>query len=338
MTRGNLVRATMILMVLVLLAVQWGRPLWDRFHPRAGWPAGLILHSAPVGEVYHIWAGSLGQVIAEVLRLPAWVEVTGGPLHNVRLVQSHAASLGFSTNASLYKAWHGQGMAEGVRYTDIRAIFPMYSCSAHWYALAASGITSASQLAGKRVGVGPAGDIPATYFPLFLEALGIRPSALVNGSFAELTRQLLDGRLDAVGWIGCLPMTALTAMEEHHPLSIFGFTGQEIAIIAARYPFVTSQVIRAGTYRWLTHDIRTLAVWNLAIAHREMDDDLVYAVVKAAFAHRDRLVAAHPTARELSLDRVPLSAIPYHPGAVRYFRQRGVTIPAHLLPPGVPGR
>lgn len=325
-------------MVATLLAVQWGRPRFDRFHPRAGWPPGLTLQSASPGEGYHVWAESLGQVITEVLRLPAWVEVTAGPLHNLRLVQSDAASLGFSTNAPLYQAWHGQGAAEGVRHTEIRAIFPMYSCSAHWYALAAGGIMSASQLAGRRVGIGPAGDIPATYFPLFLEALGIVPSALVNGSFAELTGQLLDGRLDAIGWIGCAPMTALTALEEHHPLSIFGFTGQEVTTITARYPFVASHVIRAGTYQSLTTDIQVLAVWNLAIAHRELDEDLVYAVVRAAFAHRNRLIAAHPAAGGLSLDQVPLSAIPYHPGAVRYFRRRGVTIPAHLLPPRSPGR
>jgi TRAP transporter TAXI family solute receptor len=333
MMRKKHFRVVLAVTVVALLGLLLWGPVYERVHPRAGWPKGVTLGSASVGGVYFIWAGGWGQIITDVVRVPASVEVTGGPVHNIRLVQAKEAHFGFATNAPLYEGWHGQGWAAGTRHADIRAIFPMYSSGVHWYALAGSGITTTAQLAGRRVGVGPVGGTPATYFPLFLEALGIRPSATVNAGFTDLTSQMRDGLLDAIGWIGGIPMPALMELEATHRVNIFGFTDPEVATITARYPFFAPHTIKAGTYRSLTTDIRGLAVWNMAITHKDMDEDLVYAVVRATFANLDRLIAVHPTAREVSLNNVPLSVIPYHPGAVRYFRERGITVPTHLLPP-----
>jgi len=301
--------------------------------PRADWPKGVTIGTASIGGVYHIWGGGWGEIITEVVGVPASVEVTGGPVHNIRLVQAEEAHFGFATNAPLYEGWYGLAWAEGVKHMDIRAVFPMYTSGHHIAALTATGIDTLAELAGRRVGIGPAGGTTATYFPGFLEVLGIEPADLVHAGFGDLVGLMRDGLLCAVAWVGGLPMPALLELEVTHEVTFFGYTEEEAAAISAAYPFFTPQVIKVGTYRTLTTDILGLAVWNMAITHKDMDESFVYEVVRATFANVDRLIIVHPTAREVSLDNVPLSVIPYHPGAVRYFKGRGIAIPAHLLPP-----
>jgi len=89
--------------------------------------------------------------------------------------------------------------------------------------------------------------------------------------------------------------------------------------------------VKAGTYPSLTTDYRTVGWFNFVVASKNLPDDLVYAIVKAFYANHDRLVKAIPAARDSvvgNLDRNTF--IPYHPGAVRYYREIGVKIPAAL--------
>jgi TRAP-type uncharacterized transport system substrate-binding protein len=77
-----------------------------------------------------------------------------------------------------------------------------------------------------------------------------------------------------------------------------------------------------------------LSLIALTIAiNRDAADDLAYRIVKTVFDHHEEMVAIHPAARETlaaNLDRDTF--LPLHPGAVRYYREAGITIPARLMP------
>jgi len=98
-------------------------------------------------------------------------------------------------------------------------------------------------------------------------------------------------------------------------------------------PEFSSSKIAAGTYRSLDKDYITLGVYNFAVARADLPDDLVYQLVKAVFENQPRLQKSHPTASET----VPQNAdkntfLPFHPGAVRYYREIGISIPDSLIP------
>ena len=87
-------------------------------------------------------------------------------------------------------------------------------------------------------------------------------------------------------------------------------------------------MIPAGTYRSRTQDYYTIGLYNFAIAHKDLPDDLIYKIVKAVFANRDELMKAQSSAKETipaNIDRNTM--IPLHPGAVRYYREVGVAVP-----------
>lgn len=272
-------------------------------------------------------------MITEKMGIPASVEVTGGPVHNMQLVNKNETEIGYVTNAPALEGWNGEGWAEGKELRDVRALFPMYSSKVHWYALKSSGIKSVSDLEGKTVGVGPSGGTPGTYLPIFLDALGVTPSMVVHAGYSDLTSQVKDGLLDAVGWIGGIPLPSVLELEAVKETQIIGFTPQEIEVILGGQPTFFESSILKGSYESLEGDIQVPGVWNFAITHKDTSEEFAYELVKVTLENADMLVGVHPSAHETIAENIKHSVIPFHPGAVRYYREIGVEVPKDLLPP-----
>ena len=98
-------------------------------------------------------------------------------------------------------------------------------------------------------------------------------------------------------------------------------------------PEFSPSKIAAGTYRSLDKDYVTIGVYNFAIGRADLPDDLVYQLVKAVFENQPRLVKAHSAASETLPQNVDKNTfLPFHPGAVRYYREIGISIPDSLVP------
>lgn len=129
-----------------------------------------------------------------------------------------------------------------------------------------------------------------------------------------------------------LPPCVLKALDAKDPLDFLQFSPEQVASIGARFPELSPSVVPAGAYPSLQADYHTLGLYNFAIIRRDAADDLAYRIVKAVFDHHDEMVAVHPAAKETlaaNLDRDTF--LPLHPGAARYYREAGVTIPGNLL-------
>jgi TRAP transporter TAXI family solute receptor len=94
-------------------------------------------------------------------------------------------------------------------------------------------------------------------------------------------------------------------------------------------PELSPSTVPAGSYSSLDKDYQTIGLYNFAVAHKDVPEDLVYRIVKATFANRDGLVKAQASAKETlpaNIDRN--SILPLHPGAARYYREIGVAVPS----------
>ncbi|MGB9630127.1 MAG: TAXI family TRAP transporter solute-binding subunit, partial [Thermodesulfobacteriota bacterium] len=92
-------------------------------------------------------------------------------------------------------------------------------------------------------------------------------------------------------------------------------------------PLYVKGIIPAKTYPGQDTDVEIALVWNLLICHEKMKGDYVYDIVKTLFDHKPELVSVHREARFISLEpQVGGSPIPHHPGAIRYFTEKGLKI------------
>lgn len=316
----------------LLLAVLAAPPGWAG-EPRPGWPKAVTIGAAPVGGTYFIWGGGFAKLLNDKLGIPGSVEVTGGPVHNTQLVEAKQLEFGMVTAAPVYEGWEGTGWAKGKRHQNPRVIFPMYTTYFQMYALKKAGIKNIHDLNGKSVGVGPVGGTPATYWPLILESAGVMPRRIVNAGSSDLNNQLKDGLLDANGQSVGLPWVLVTEIETTHEVNFFGVPKPEAERFMAKYPFFSPGAIPANTYKSNKEDVHTLTVWNFMTVHKDASDDFVYEVVKTTFDNVSILIAAHKSAVEVKPENIVYSPIPLHPGAAKYYREKGLKLPDKLLPP-----
>jgi TRAP transporter TAXI family solute receptor len=300
---------------------------------RSDWPASLTIGTASQGGTYFIYGTGLAGLIAESLGINASGEVTGGPVQNATLVQTGDHQVGLVTMGPAYEAWTGVSeLAPGLEHKSLRALFPMYQTPFQVVALASSGIDSVDDLDGKRVSVGPAGGTAATYWPRFFEVIGITPEVSFSGA-NDAVGQVKDGLIDAFAFAAGVPIAAFAQIAAENPVNIFALTPeQQQAILAAR-PELSAFDIPGGLYQGFPDPQPTVALWNFAVANESMPESLAYEITKLVMESNDRMVTIHGTAKETVPGNVDKNSfLPYHPGAIRYFEETGVTIPDNLKP------
>ena len=101
-----------------------------------------------------------------------------------------------------------------------------------------------------------------------------------------------------------------------------------------KYPYFSKGVLPAGSYKSVKEDMHTVVVWMYFIANKKMPDSLAYEITKASFDHVDYLKAGLPTwDRYMKAENMFSSPVPLHRGAIQYYKEIGVKIPARLIPP-----
>ncbi len=301
---------------------------------KVGWPKSLTMGTASVGGVFFIYGQVWANIAGEATKVPVSTRQTDGPNHNIILVDAKQVELGMSTMGVALQGWNGTGAwTQGRKFQNVRALFPMYDTAFHCMALKKSGISSVAQLAGKNLGVGPKAGTPGTYVPAMLEALGVKVAAIRNGAASDMTSQLGDGLIDAFCFAAGLPFPAFSEAEASHTVAYFGFSKDELAKLKAKFPEFSDAVVPKGTYKTLAEDQATVGVFNFAIVHKDVPEDLVYEIVKAVMENNPKMVQGHVAAKETLPQNVSKNAfLPFHPGAARYFREKGHQIPDALAP------
>jgi TRAP transporter TAXI family solute receptor len=221
---------------------------------------------------------------------------------------------------------------KGKKYENVRALYPMYDTPMQCMALKKSGITSFKQLEGKTVGLGPKAGTAGTYFPLIGEALGVKFMAR-NGQSSDMGNQVGDGVIDAFCFGAGVPIPAFSDLDAGKQVSYFTWTDPEIATIRKSLPEFSAARIPKGSYKQQTDDQNTVGLFNFSIANKDMPNDLAYLITKTILENNAALVKGHPAAREtIATNAARNSFLPFHPGAVRYYKEKGIKLDPGALP------
>jgi len=107
---------------------------------------------------------------------------------------------------------------------------------------------------------------------------------------------------------------------------------EEMKKILHEYPYWSEGMIPAGTYKYVTENIRLIAFNNIFVCDKDLGENIVYTLTKATFDYHADLAKIHPIMKEIKLEGIKESPVPLHPGAARYFKEKGITIPDKILP------
>ena len=300
--------------------------------PEAAWPSALTMGTASPGGTYAEYGPAWGERVRQATGLAIAYRATQGPNENILLIDRAAIELGMTTLGVARQAWDGTGAwTGGTRLRTMRALFPMYDTPFHAIVPARSGLTDIAQLRGRTLGVGPASGTAGTYAPVMLRLLGVSGVTLWHGSMEAQAQALLAGQLDACLVAAGAPVPAFAAAETRAPLAFIGFTPAQEAVLAARLPELTRSIVPRGRYRGLGQDLATLGMFNFALCRHDLPQDLVYTAVRAVMSGNG-LPGAGPMGAETLVGNVARdNFLPFHPGAARYYAERGQALPEALV-------
>jgi TRAP transporter TAXI family solute receptor len=290
----------------------------------------LSIATGGTGGVYFPLGGGLAHMLQMHLGVQATAEVTPASVDIMKLLLDNPTDMvAFCLADTAYDALQGRERLAETGPIPVRSLGIIYNNFTHIVALNGSGIDSLRDLRGKRVSVGAAGSGTETIANRVLETAGLNPASDIQRErlgAAESAGALKDRRLDAFFWSGGLPTGAITDLASTPGLAIKLLSDAEAvpAMNQSYGNFYVVATIPKDTYR-LAADVRVSGLSNILAVHQDFPEDLAYAVLATIFDRRSEWDAIHPEAKNLALDTASANnPVPLHPGAMRFYRDRGV--------------
>jgi TRAP transporter TAXI family solute receptor len=281
------------------------------------------------GGVYFPYGGAIAAVIgARVPGVEATAEVTGGSVDNLKLIARGRADLGFTLADTAADAASGVGQFADFGVVPARALAVLYTNYTQVAAFAGAGIARLADLKGRVVSTGAAGSGTELIAVRVLAAAGLdaeRDLTRRAMSASASVDALRDGTIDALFFSSGVPTAALLDLARTPGKSMALVPHAEVLPELARRhgPLYVEAVVPKGAYG-LPADVPVVGVQNLLAVDARMREELAHDITRALFEGRDALVAVHPEARHLALpSAVRGSPIPFHDGAIRFYRERG---------------
>ncbi len=293
----------------------------------------LSIATGGTGGVYYPLGGGLANLLSKyVPGLQATAEVTGGSIDNLKLIATGKPYIAFSMADAGQDAYRGEDKFKGTR-VPLRTLMVLYPNRMHVVTIDGIGITRMVDLRAKRISTGSPGSATEVMGFRVIEAAGLdkdRDMKRERLGVAESVNALKDRKIDAFFWVGGLPTAAVTDLANTPGIKIKLIDHAEtVAAMNKKYgPLYIEDVIPKATYRGMDADNRQATVWNILVSHENLSNQTAYNIVKTIFDKRDDMIAVHKEAENFRLEnqKATASPIPFHPGAVKYFEERGVKI------------
>lgn len=283
-------------------------------------PKALSIGTAQPGGVSARYGDGLAKLLSRTVGIPVVAQQTEGPAANVRLIEAGEVQLGIVTLGVAQQAWNGVAdWTGGKQLRNLRALFPMYDSPFHFLVRKDSNFVSLTDLANKKIGIGPQGGSAGTYAPQIFKALKIN-AALINGPNLDLTERLAAGTIDALVTAAGVPMPAVTALNNKVELRFIELSQNENLALRLAMPELGPSVISASTYRSLERNYQTLGLYNFMVTHKSVPDSFAYAVLDAVFSNLAEVRTFVPPASEtLPKNFARNTVIPFHDGAAGWY-------------------
>jgi TRAP transporter TAXI family solute receptor len=300
----------------------------------------LSLGSFHTGTATYIYAGMFAGYVRRFLpEIVITNEATGGSSENLDLMRRGEVALGAASPDRIYAAHHGLD-----RYKDKKTpVTIMWSWSrqpVHMFVRADSSIKSFRDLKGKKIVLGPAGSGGEIKNSHVVEAYGYTRKEkgkfdfvevqTVKLSWPESANALAEGVVDAVVITQSVPEPSFSELSLRIPLRVIPVEEDMLDKIRKTYPLFWPMKIPAGTYRGQDKELRTVGDDTYITAHQSnLSEEVGYKLTKVYLEQILPEMAKQMDFLKLYVQEplalVEYTVVPVHPGALKYYKEKGIT-------------
>lgn len=287
----------------------------------AGWVTGA----------YFPMAGAISRIAWKHLKeegIKVTAESSGASVANAKLIGAGDTDFAILQNDIASYAYNGK---EGMFKKPIKELLGVCTLFPEHVQIVArkdSNIKSIADLKGKKVAIGPVGSGTTENATQILEAWGLSVDDLAKAeqlTASQSADYIKDGRLDAAFFTVALGAAVIMDTALMVPMDIVPVEGPNVEKLIKKYPFYAKQLVPGKTYKQNENDIPTVSVMAMLAASSEIEENIVYSIINAIYSDLPQLKKAHAKFKDIAMeDGLVGMGIPLHPGAEKYFKEKGV--------------
>ncbi len=291
--------------------------------------AKMTMGTGGTTGTYYGYGGVLGQYIKNVAGIDVTVVPTDGSKANIQSIAAGDYQLGTVQSDVMAYAWEGsRSFEKDGKVQSFRVVAGLYAEAVQLITMDPE-IKSVADLKGKAVSIGAPGS--GVYFNAVdvLAAAGLTEDDIKPQyqSFGDSTDALKDGKIDAAFIVAGAPTPAITELCTTNNAYLVPIDGDVAEKMMNDCPFYTAYAIPAGTYPGQDADVMTVTVKATLIVSASASEDDVYKLTAAIFDNIAAITAENKKGAELSIENATSGmTAPFHPGAAKYFAEKGVTV------------
>ena len=294
----------------------------------------MRLGAAGIGGTYYTFCNSFAELaMKDDPDYEIEVRSTAGSSANLRLLSENYVKLAIAQSDLTNDAYYGTGTFKHTKkYQGYSAIAGLYQEACQIIVKADSGIESLEDLQGKTVSIGDSESGTEKNAKQILAASGFSSGLVkqINLSYTEAVTDLKNGEIDAMFCTAGTQTTILEELAKQCEIRLIPIDENTAGKLKAEYGFYEDFTIPANTYTGQAESIQTLSVKSVLLASNKLSDETVKFITETLFQHADDLQYSVPV--DFTLDpkeAVNGITIPFHPGAISYYKELGVKIPEH---------
>ena len=288
----------------------------------------LIFTTGGEAGTYYAFGSVLAQYVSNNSDISVTAITGNGSQANVEDMDAGDVQLGFCQSDVMSYAYNGTNLFEDLGKIDSFSVVAALYMEQVQIVTTNPDIKTVADLKGKSVSIGARGS--GVYFNA-LDVLGvyglteddIKP---VYQSFGDSAESLKDKKIDAAFIVAGAPTTAITDLSTSGPVYLVSIDDEHIDELLAKSPYYTAYTVPADTYG-MPEDVQTVAVAAVVLARNDVSEDAIYTFTSTIFDNMDAIAEQHGTGAELSLEFASsITDVPYHPGAAKYFAEKGFDV------------
>ncbi len=305
-----------------------------------------ILTTATTGGAYY----PIGVAIATITKSQLGPEgialsaiSSAGSLENIKLLRDNQAQFALLQGPFAAWGWNGEGPISRPQ-TGLRSVAAVWLNVEHFVItndLVETGtIRDLDNLSGQRFVLGARNSGAEQTGRYILESLGINyeeKMSLAWMGYGGAANAIQDGNVVGMNVPAGAPVSAITQAfaQMGDELTLLNFTEQDLIDINRRYDLWDWYEFPADTYPNQSEPVRSIASPNVLAARSDVPEEVVYQITKTIWENLSALQEIHAATKDMQLQRAVRGlGAPLHPGAIRYYRERGLEIPERLIMPG----
>jgi len=291
----------------------------------------VVFSGGPAGGTFQVVANAM-QVYKPIKESPDFkvrAQSSAGSVENLRKVNSGKAQMGVVYSGHVYLGRNGQMKNDPKKYEDVMAVAWLYGAPAQLVVREGSGIKSANDLVGKKVGVGNAGSGAFANCELFFTHLGIWDKIERNAmGYNDAAQAFGNNQLDAFWLFTAFPSGAVIMAAQTNDVELvnLGMDAEKSGFFD-KYPYFSKITVPAETYRGVGYESPSFQDSALWVANSKVTEDTVYNMLsmiytEAGLAH---MLEQKKTFKNMSLDTGAQGVVtPWHPGAIKFWKEKGM--------------